>query len=491
MTVNLTGVWASDDDGRYYVRQYGSDVWFSGEDKNGRWTRVFAGTLISPNVGPDILSGVGQKVSPTIVRGDWASVPRAREKRDGTLTLNVKADNVMLMQEQTGGFSGKRLTKVAQWGDGSPFTFKDAAYTDENDRLTGAWRDNKGFFYYFRQIKDKVWWLAGHPSGAWGNVFHGTQRGRVTKGRWIDVPAGTGTNPVSASGSHSGVPAYKLEQRPEKEYAETEEKQTVLTAGDIELQLKAVEDNWPQALSQITQPASYKGTSWTRLDEHGVWRISFESVTCVKPNEMNDLAGSTKGDEPYALIAVSDLSPLGRGRVTRMNPPIASLNMYHTKVFQNVMESKTAAQSLPVWGMAQADSVAQPAPITSPEDLLLLVAAMESDYTSVDNLTVDVQATLIGLLTDYLLNNFDTPSIATSLRTGMDAAIKDFALADAAAVTPGPPDPDDLVGGTQRLKLTAQDLVNARASGRLVKTLEFNNKEGDYKIEINVVPGVG
>lgn len=83
-TIDLTGAWAGDDGGIYYVRQLGSVIWWSGMSERdqppaslGRdWNNVGRGEL-----GKDL----------TIV-SDWADVPRGGILGSGTVTLKVGPD---------------------------------------------------------------------------------------------------------------------------------------------------------------------------------------------------------------------------------------------------------------------------------------------------------------------------------------------------------------------------------------------------------------
>jgi hypothetical protein len=108
---DLTGTWTADDGGVYYLRQLGSTIWWAGLSNDApqgvtdfqqglRFTNVFRGT-IQDN---------------TIV-GTWAGVPRGKSLLSGNLTLRIipigfPLGNVLEMQTQTGGFSGKRWSIV-------------------------------------------------------------------------------------------------------------------------------------------------------------------------------------------------------------------------------------------------------------------------------------------------------------------------------------------------------------------------------------------
>jgi len=73
-TVNLTGRWACDDGGTYYIRQNGNQVWWLGQSGNGGadWTNVLHGGIRGD-----------------AVVGDWSDVPAGAALNSGTLTLEL------------------------------------------------------------------------------------------------------------------------------------------------------------------------------------------------------------------------------------------------------------------------------------------------------------------------------------------------------------------------------------------------------------------
>jgi hypothetical protein len=61
--------------------------------------------------------------------------------------------------------------------------------------LTGAWHGPDLGTYYVRQFGEAVWWLAlsVDRGQTFAHVFHGSLRGSVLTGDWVDVPLGTAT----------------------------------------------------------------------------------------------------------------------------------------------------------------------------------------------------------------------------------------------------------------------------------------------------------
>jgi hypothetical protein len=104
--LDLTGPWASDDDGIYYLRQVGSFLWWNG--MSGR-----AGT-------PERLGREWNNVARGEIKGvsvavEWADVPRGQIQDGGTMTLKIEDDgtgNVQIVKvsEQTGDFGNTLWT---------------------------------------------------------------------------------------------------------------------------------------------------------------------------------------------------------------------------------------------------------------------------------------------------------------------------------------------------------------------------------------------
>jgi hypothetical protein len=77
---NLSGVWAADDVGTYYVRQVGDTVWWLGlsHDRGQTFANVFQGTI-------QRLIPLGPGVT---VQGDWADIPLGGLRGNGSLKLH-------------------------------------------------------------------------------------------------------------------------------------------------------------------------------------------------------------------------------------------------------------------------------------------------------------------------------------------------------------------------------------------------------------------
>jgi hypothetical protein len=97
--INLTGAWAGDDNGVYYLRQLGSVLWWNGmSERDGSPLNL---GRVWNNVGRGEINGLQIDV-------EWADVPRSQDTGQGTLKLNIQDDgtgNIQIVTvDQTGGF---------------------------------------------------------------------------------------------------------------------------------------------------------------------------------------------------------------------------------------------------------------------------------------------------------------------------------------------------------------------------------------------------
>jgi hypothetical protein len=97
--IDLTGAWAGDDDGIYYLRQVGSFLWWNG--MSGR-----AGT--PQQLGRDFTNVARGEIKGVSADVDWADVPRGGILGSGTMKLKVEND----------GTGNVRIVKVSETGSG-------------------------------------------------------------------------------------------------------------------------------------------------------------------------------------------------------------------------------------------------------------------------------------------------------------------------------------------------------------------------------------
>lgn len=81
--IDLTGAWAGDDGGIYYLRQLGSVVWWNG--MSGREGSPLDLGRDWNNVGRGVINGLQIDV-------EWSDVPRSESAGYGTLSLNIQDD---------------------------------------------------------------------------------------------------------------------------------------------------------------------------------------------------------------------------------------------------------------------------------------------------------------------------------------------------------------------------------------------------------------
>lgn len=93
---NLTGVWRSDDGGRYYIRQIGNKVWWFGES--------------APN-SPSWSNAAYGEVSGNELRLQWADVPKGYNMNSGSMVLDIVSNGRLTAREKTGGFGGSNWVK--------------------------------------------------------------------------------------------------------------------------------------------------------------------------------------------------------------------------------------------------------------------------------------------------------------------------------------------------------------------------------------------
>lgn len=105
---NLTGAWAADDVGTYYIRQIGDTVWWLGlsRDRGQTFANVFQGTI------PRSVTPGGFTIA-----GEWADIPLGSLRGNGTLRLHGQpfgASSAIALDKLSfsGGFGGAKWEKL-------------------------------------------------------------------------------------------------------------------------------------------------------------------------------------------------------------------------------------------------------------------------------------------------------------------------------------------------------------------------------------------
>jgi hypothetical protein len=95
-SIDLTGVWNCDDGGMYYIRQFGTTVWWYGEHDPYApdWSNVMRGAI-----------------SGSTINADWTDVPKGSIMQYGNLKLQIQSNNKIVAISKTGGFGGSVWTR--------------------------------------------------------------------------------------------------------------------------------------------------------------------------------------------------------------------------------------------------------------------------------------------------------------------------------------------------------------------------------------------
>jgi hypothetical protein len=109
--VSVTGVWAGNDGGTYWVRQIGSCVYWAG----------FSAPADSPSMGrsfSNVFAGWLSTSSGVHVYGYWADVPRGATASGGVIRVEVQVDSLgrgvaMNKLSSSGGFGGTNWKRIS------------------------------------------------------------------------------------------------------------------------------------------------------------------------------------------------------------------------------------------------------------------------------------------------------------------------------------------------------------------------------------------
>lgn len=173
----LTGFYRGSNDGFYYVRQVGSEVFWFGEEGNGSWANVFHGELRGARI-----------------TGGFFDVPKGSTTGRGELTFSVNSDCTVITK-LSGGGSGLTYTRSALPSNLPQWLSAGFQQVGNINDLDGAWACNDGGRYYIREIEGMVIWFGesrfsnGRP--VFSNVAIGDRNGNSISLRWADVPKGS------------------------------------------------------------------------------------------------------------------------------------------------------------------------------------------------------------------------------------------------------------------------------------------------------------
>ena len=95
---DLTGTWQGNDGGTYYLHQVGNTLYWYGEPASNHpnWSNVYRG-----------------RINGNRVNGQWADVPKGHTMNHGTMNLEIRnGQNVLVAIHKTGGFGGSKFCKI-------------------------------------------------------------------------------------------------------------------------------------------------------------------------------------------------------------------------------------------------------------------------------------------------------------------------------------------------------------------------------------------
>jgi len=100
--LDLTGVWRTNNNSTYYIRQIDYEVWWVGTAPDGAWMNTAHGDLISYPVDGNMSEGVITMASK--IELEWVDVPKGKFLNKGEITLNILSGNDLVLVEQSGNF---------------------------------------------------------------------------------------------------------------------------------------------------------------------------------------------------------------------------------------------------------------------------------------------------------------------------------------------------------------------------------------------------
>jgi hypothetical protein len=133
--IDLTGAWAGDDGGVYYLRQVGSVVWWNG--MSGRDGSPLDLGRDWNNVGRGVISGLEIDV-------EWSDVARGEFLNNGTLVVTIQDDGTGNTQIVTVGDQGDFGNSV--WTPCSPIELEVADYVETYGGDARQFADILGFY---------------------------------------------------------------------------------------------------------------------------------------------------------------------------------------------------------------------------------------------------------------------------------------------------------------------------------------------------------
>ncbi|MBX3298301.1 MAG: membrane dipeptidase [Acidobacteria bacterium] len=192
---DINGYYYCNDGSSFFLRQVGTKLYGFGENSDGSFASVLAGTI-----------------NGTKVEAKWWDVPKGRAKTSGTITFEISFSGDMLKKVTSSVPNAIDFLKFA------PITrdtteklrSKPEGFSGGTGNLTGVWNGDDFASYYVREMPegDVVFYaennLWGDPGGefkpSFARVFIGKKVNALVTGDWVDLPKGkAGASGVLAS----------------------------------------------------------------------------------------------------------------------------------------------------------------------------------------------------------------------------------------------------------------------------------------------------
>lgn len=173
-------VYAGNDGGAYYFTESGKKVYCFAEHPGKDYAYVIEGTR-----------------SGNIINAKFWGVPKEGATKSGTAKLQILGNGSMKLLSQSGGFPSSKfnIKTIGQIKNLLPRPKNPAYTTLKLNDLDGGFKDANGYYYYFRQLGNKVVMFCERdfakgqqPAGAF--VFIGTRQGNGVQGTVVSVPKG-------------------------------------------------------------------------------------------------------------------------------------------------------------------------------------------------------------------------------------------------------------------------------------------------------------
>lgn len=194
-------------------------------------------------------------------------------------------------------------------------------------------------------------------------------------------------------------------------------------------------------------------------------RITLTGVSCHRPTD----GLFSENDEVYLIAFTANLASL----------PFFTSTVYRSGVINGMSTGESRPLALRVWGTQQIGKIAAPAPLnpTRPDDMIILLALLEHDSSTVNDIVTAVRG-LSAQLANDVNNGSDHATIVNHLVDSMEGFI------DLASME-GAPDPDELIE-IRRLQLAPSMRRELAFNGSTRSFIFFQGHGGLYKVTFEV-----